>query len=348
MKENDTIRYHMSLLCFLLCSSVLYNPLYSASRPVFCCILTIISGLIISVLYHNIFKRQLPIKANSFPQKAVCSAAFLSLCMGCVFFISILTENFSTFSSFYDSKEKHLAFAIILLFICAYGAHKNSGGIFRFCQLLLPAMLLYYVILFLSPITTKTVVFPQKYAFSPLSPDGLFQALKGILYFFSDIAAFHFAFDKHNRKSKLATKKHVLPVFIFSLILIINRIRASFTFGETLVQNMSLCDLAAIKLLPVISFPEIYLLFISLACSVKISVYLRAASKLLGMLPSKTSSEGFRYDTYICAFLCLVLSTVTTRLLSSFSAQSSLFIMFLPISGFFITLLCLLPTKRQK
>jgi hypothetical protein len=178
---------------------------------------------------------------------------------------------------------------------------------------LLPAILFYYAILSLSPVTTKNIILPSKNAFIGITPEAAMLSAKSILYLFSDIALFHFAFDpyhpKQDKPQKLITKQSIASPFVFSLIMIFNRLRTSFTFGETLTRNLTFCDLASIKLLPYFSFPEIYLLFVSFACTVKISVYIRCASKLLCIICSKSNPESIKNDSYICAFFCLVLST---------------------------------------
>ncbi len=348
MKERFSMRYCLSLLCFLLSGAVIYNPLYRAEKPVFVSIGAVLVGLCFNFVFTAFFKsRGKRAYAKKVPIKVTCIIAFASLCFASVFFLSEMRASFGYFSDFYGTKTQGLLFTVLILFVCAYAGHRNSEGVFRFCQLVCPMLFAYYVMMFFALPQTGNLILPKQLDFFGISDSGFVQMLLSGVYLFSDIAVFCFVFENETQKEsgKNVFRESFTACTVFSVLILLTRVRTSFMFGETLTASLRFCDLASIKLLPHFSFPELFLLFMVFACIIKVSVYVSAAARLLGMLIKK--DMGFKADSYLSAFLTLVLSLVSERLLENNSHKDMFFTLSLLASSFLLILVTLFSSKRQ-
>ncbi len=348
MKKTFSLRYFLSLLCFLLSGAVLYNPLYAAEKPVIVSLGAVIIGICLSLFYTSFFniftEKTEPVKM---PVRILGGIAFAALCTSCVFFLSEMRLAFGHFSQFYEGKTLGVLFTVLMLFVCAYASHRKSEGVFRFCQLVCPMFVAYYFMMFFALSQTGNLVINEKSAFFGITESSIVQMLLSGIYLFSDIAVFSFVFKNKTQKDKRKPllKERLCACFAFSTVLLLSRVRTSFMFGETLTTNLMFCDLASIKLLPHFSFPELFLLFMVFACIIKVSVYVSAAAKLLVMIMKK--DMGFVFDTYIGAFFSLVLSLSLERFLYNSTYKNVFFTLSLLVSSFLLLLVTRFCSKRQ-
>ncbi len=348
MRGKFSVRYCLSLLCFLLSGTVIYNPLYKAESPVFVSVGAVLLGLSLNWLFSAFFKsRTNRTHSEKMHAKVTGIFAFTALCTACVFFLSEMRASFGYFSDFYGTKTQGLLFTVLILFVCAYAGHRNSEGVFRFCQLVCPMLFAYYVIMFFALPQTGNLILPRHPDFSGISDSELVQLLLSGIYLFSDIAVFCFVFENETKKEcgKKVLREGIVSCVIFSVLILLSRARTSVMLGETLTATLRFCDLASIKLLPHFSFPELFLLFTVFACIIKVSVYISAAARLLGMLIKK--DMGFKADSYLSAFLTLVLSIVFERLLENNSHKDMIFALSLLTSSFLLILATIFSSKRQ-
>jgi len=326
----------------------LYNPLYEATKPIIVSIGSVLVGLLLCLFYSSFFhKYREKTEQITVTARILSGIALAALCTSCVFFLSEMRAAFGNFSQFYGDKTLGIAFLVLMLFVCAYASGRKSEGIFRFCQLVCPMFVFYYFMMFFSLFQTGSLVLPEKETFFGSSQSTVVKTFLSGIYLFSDIAVFCFVFEdkKHKDIKKPLLKEKLGASFVFSVVLLLTRIRTSFMFGETLTANLRFCDLASIKLMPHFSFPELFLLFMVFACIIKVSVYVRAASKLLGIIIKK--DKKFSLDTYVSAFFVLFFSLSLERFLYNSTYKNVFFTLSLLASSILLVLITLFSLKRQ-
>ena len=292
MKTNTKSQHFAAFSAFLLCSQILYNPLYKSHNKIGAVAVTVIIGLAANYFFTFLFDKYRPQKTHdTLLSKIIGIISAIFLCVLSAIFASEFLNAASLFSGYYSTEAMSLLFLAVMLFCCAYAGFLSTGGIMRFCSLCCLGFVIYFAVLFLGLGTLGDIVVPDQPDFKSIDTSFFKDGALSALCFVFDIPIFFLCRISENRQHNDIIMPKVSRASFRStlIVLCINCIRTSLMFGKKLSADLYSCDLTALTLIPHFSFPEIYLFVTGFASILKISVYLYTAS---AMLPDIYTKKG--------------------------------------------------------